>query len=68
VNFGVEDYSAPAQSAFKQWLKGKYHGKVEELQRAWGDPKVTFDTASVLSEEIRKHPTHGIFFDPGPGK
>ena len=63
-NFGVEDYSAPAQTAFRQWLKGKYHGKVEELQRAWGDGTVTFDTARVPSEEIRKHPTHGIFFDP----
>jgi hypothetical protein len=63
-NFGMEDYCAPAQSTFKQWLKGKYRGKLEELQRAWGDPKVTFDTASVPSEEIRKHPTYGIFFNP----
>lgn len=63
-NFGVEDYSAPTQNALRQWLKSKYHGKAEELQRAWGDANVTFDTAKVPSQEIRMHPTHGIFFDP----
>jgi hypothetical protein len=61
----VEDYSVPAQTAFRQWLKEKYQGKTEDLRRAWGDSKVTFATAQVPSEEIRRHPTHGIFFDPG---
>jgi hypothetical protein len=64
-NFGVEDYSAPAQTAFQQWLKVKYQGNEEALERAWGDSKATFATARAPSEATRKHPTHGIFFDPG---
>jgi beta-galactosidase GanA len=63
-HFGVEDYSAPAQAAFRQWLKEKYGGKIERLQHAWGNPKLTFATAQAPSEEVRRHPTHGIFFDP----
>ncbi len=67
-HFGVEDYSAPAQAAFKQWLKNKYGGKPEELRRAWGDPAVTFESAAIPSEQARKRPTHGIFFDPGTSR
>ena len=66
--FGVEDYSAPAREAFRQWLRRKYGGSVEGLRRAWRDAQVTFETATVPSEEIRKRPTHGIFFDPAAGR
>lgn len=62
--FGVEDYSPPAQAAFRDWLRIKYRDHVEELRRAWGEPTLTFETASVPSEQTRKRPTHGIFFDP----
>ncbi len=62
--YGVEDYSVPAKSAFKEWLKKKYHDQREELQQAWGDRTVTFQSAEIPSETSRKHPTHGIFFDP----
>jgi hypothetical protein len=61
--FGVEDYSPPAQPAFRRWLKGKY-GSVERLCRAWGDPKVTFETAPLPKEVERYSSTHRIFFDP----
>jgi hypothetical protein len=64
TNFGVEDYSVPAQAAFREWLKERYHGKTEDLRLAWGNSKVTIATAQIPSEDIRKHPTHGIFFDP----
>ncbi len=60
----VEDYSPPAQAAFRDWLRSKYRGHVEELRRAWGEPTLTFETASVPSEQTRQRPTHGIFFDP----
>ena len=62
--FGVEDYSAPAQAAFRNWLEKKYGGSVENLRRAWGNSQVTFQTAAVPSERVRRSPTHGIFFDP----
>jgi hypothetical protein len=62
--FGVEDYSPPMQAAFRVWLRKKY-GIVEELRKAWGDPKVTFETATPPNEVERYTSTHGIFFDPG---
>ena len=62
--FGVEDYSAPAQEAFRQWLRKKYANNVTLLRQAWGDPKVDYQTAAAPSEEARKRPPHGIFFDP----
>ena len=64
TKFGVEDYSPPAQAGFRRWLKEKY-GTVEELRRAWRDPKVTFETATPPNEVERYSSTHGIFFDPG---
>ncbi len=63
TKFGVEDYSPPAQAAFRRWLKKKY-GTVEELRRAWGDPKVTFENATPPNEVERYTTTHGIMFDP----
>jgi hypothetical protein len=63
--FGVEDYSKPARAAFQQWLQKKYHGDQDALRRAWGDSKASFESAAVPSEEVRKRPAHGIFFDPG---
>jgi hypothetical protein len=63
TKFGVEDYSPPAKAAFRRWLKRKY-GAVEELRRAWGDPQVTFETATPPNEIERYSTTHGIFFDP----
>lgn len=63
TKFGVEDYSPPAQAAFRRWLKRKY-GTVGQLRRAWGGPKVTFETATPPNEVERYSSTHGIFFDP----
>ncbi|MBZ5581382.1 MAG: beta-galactosidase [Acidobacteriia bacterium] len=62
--FGVEDYSPAAQAAFRAWLQKKY-GSVDQLRRAWGDPGVSFATATPPNEKERYSPTHGIFFDPG---
>ena len=65
--FGVEDYSPPAQDGFRHWLQNKY-GTVEELRRAWGDPKVTFEIATPPNEVQRYSSTHGIFFDPAASR
>jgi hypothetical protein len=64
TEFGVEDYSTPTQAAFRSWLNRKYHGRTDDMRRAWGDPRVSFENAAVPSEEARKRPHHGIFFDP----
>jgi len=63
--FGVEDYCPPAREGFKRFLREKYHGRVEDLRRAWGDPKVTFEAATPPNEVERYSTPHGIFFDPG---
>ena len=63
TKFGVEDYSPPAQAAFREWLKRKYNN-VEELRKAWSDPNVTFENAPPPNEVERYSSTHGIFFDP----
>ncbi len=64
TKFGVEDYSPPAQQAFRQWLQKKY-GTVARLRLAWGDRMVTFATATPPNEVERYRSNHGIFFDPG---
>lgn len=62
--FGVEDYSPPAIAAFREWLRNKYRNRPEALQKAWGDPEVSFETATPPDEVERYTSTHGIFFDP----
>jgi hypothetical protein len=62
--FGVEDYSPVAKAAFRRWLQKKYQ-TVAALRRAWGDPKITFETATPPNEVERYSTPHGIFFDPG---
>jgi hypothetical protein len=64
TKFGVEDYSPPSRALFRTWLKKKY-SDVAALRRAWGDPQVTFETATPPNEVERYSSNHGIFFDPG---
>ena len=64
TKFGVEDYSPPARALFRSWLKKKY-ANLAVLRRAWGDPQVTFETATPPNEVERYSSNHGIFFDPG---
>lgn len=63
TKFGVEDYSPVAVAAFREWLRKKYQ-TVARLRAAWGEPRVTFETARPPGEVARYHTTHGIFFDP----
>lgn len=35
-------------TAFRSWLKDKYAGEVSELQHAWRDSLVTFETATMV--------------------
>jgi len=63
AKFGVEDYSPPGRALFRQWLARRY-GSVAALRRAWGDARVTFETAEPPNEVERYSTNHGIFFDP----
>lgn len=59
------DYNPQAIAAFRDWLKQKYHGNVADLQAAWHDPQVTFETAQVTNEQLTREGTDGgVFRDP----
>jgi hypothetical protein len=63
TKFGVEDYSPAAKKDFRGWLREKYKTD-RALRKAWGDSKVTFESAEPPDEKARYTTTHGIFFDP----
>jgi hypothetical protein len=51
------------QAHFREWLVAKY-GSDQALQRAWKNPQVTLQTASVPSLSERRHTGYGLFRDP----
>ncbi|MFC1692438.1 beta-galactosidase [Candidatus Latescibacterota bacterium] len=61
---GLAEYSPAIQEAFRKWLREKYHDNREEFARAWGNTFLTFESAAIPTEEMRRNPHHGIFFDP----
>ena len=61
------DYSPAMRRYFSQWLKKKY-GSAAELQSAWQDNKVTFDTATIPSRRERLQAGKGMFRDPKTGR
>ncbi|MFW6032280.1 MAG: hypothetical protein ACOCTI_02780 [Phycisphaeraceae bacterium] len=48
------DYSEPMQAGFCAFLKEHYAGDVDKLRRAWGDPDVTFDSAELPGQDLRR--------------
>lgn len=60
---GHPDYSPCMQRRFKEFLKEKYRS-AEDLQKAWGNPDVTFETAE-LPYFGRRFPENDSYFrDP----
>lgn len=57
------DYSAPMQSAFRQWLETRY-GTDEKLQAAWRRPSVTIASARIPTKEERYGSRSATFRDP----
>lgn len=57
------DYSTANQRAFRAWLKRKYR-RNKALQAAWGDPNVTFDSATIPPPESREAASIAPFRDP----
>lgn len=57
------DVSKPMQDYFRNWLKEKYKTE-KQLQKAWNDSKVNFETAYLPSLEQKRNTTAGIFRDP----
>ncbi len=59
----AHDFSPAMQQAFRAFLRGRYR-TVERLRRAWGDKRVTFETASVPTGAQREVAHRGHFRDP----
>lgn len=60
----LSDYSSHAVNAFRDWLRAKYRS-AEVLRRAWGDPRVDFDSVVVPSQLARqKGRNERTFRDP----
>src|SRR6185369_339917 len=47
------DFSPAMRQRFRAWLRRKYQGEPELLQKAWADTQVTFETAEVPSGETQ---------------
>ena len=62
----LDDYSQPMLHAFRAWLRARYHDDVALLRSRWQDPRVTFDTAEIPSEEKRLRHT-GLFSERDHG-
>ncbi len=46
------DYSAPMQRRFRQWLRDFYKNDAA-LRKAWGDPRASFENASIPAPAAR---------------
>lgn len=57
------DTGAAMTARFREWLRGKY-ATDEALQRAWADPDVTFESATVPGVQARKFGELIAFRDP----
>lgn len=58
-----DDYSEPAQRAFRQFLAQRY-GTDERLRAAWGQPQVTLASAPMPSEAQRRPGGPRVLRDP----
>lgn len=56
-------YEPAFEKAFRKWLREKY-GNESALRKAWGDPKITFDTVTLPTPEERINASYGFFRDP----
>ena len=57
------DYSAGNQEAFRAWLRNHYRNKVKELQSAWSNQAITFETATLPKEEDRSPKKYFLDFN-----
>jgi hypothetical protein len=58
------DHSEPMRQHFRSWLRQRYLGDVALLRAAWGDPRVSFDTAEVPSQAEQLGTKLYTFGDP----
>lgn len=59
----MPDVSEPMQRHFTEFLRQRY-GTDEALQKAWGNPDVTIDTARLANADQRLNTNAGCYWDP----
>jgi len=64
----LPDTGQPMTGAFRRWLRREYKDDVSALRKAWGDPRVTFETAEVPGKDARFDSDFGIFRDPSKSR
>ncbi len=63
LTFG--DHNPQAIADFREWLRAKYAGSVEDLRAAWHDADLTFETATPEVGELAAEGVDGgVFRDP----
>ena len=59
----MTDYSAPAQAAFRSWVKEAYGDDLASLNRAWGRGFSSFDDITIPSPAKRLYAVNGDLRD-----
>ncbi|MBR5078421.1 MAG: hypothetical protein IKX30_06745 [Victivallales bacterium] len=60
----MPDVSEPMVKFFRNYLREKYNGDVEQLRKAWNQPEVTFENAAPPPEEVRMQVLLDVLRDP----
>jgi beta-galactosidase len=60
---GLNGYAKGDQRAWRRWLKDRY-GDDAAIRQAWGDPRVTLDSAAVPTPAARRAAPAGALRDP----
>ncbi|MBR4696420.1 MAG: hypothetical protein IKO94_10105, partial [Selenomonadaceae bacterium] len=60
----MPDISEPMVKFFRNYLREKYNGDVEQLRKVWSQPDVTFKNAVPPPEEVRMQVLDGVLRDP----
>ncbi len=58
------DFSPAAVRRLRQWLRDRYQNDEPAFRRAWGDEKLSFDTAQPPGAEFRRATEHMLFRHP----
>ena len=59
----MSDYSQPAQNAFRNWIREKYHNRIENLNKAWNREYSLFDQIMIPSPAKRLFAVSGDIRD-----
>lgn len=69
AKLNIGDYNPQAIAMFRDYLREKYGDTLSELQKAWKNPLVTFDSAAPNLADLTEEGVYGgVFRDPTEGR